>query len=221
MVSIEGNGFEFMIFKPERPIARLLLAHGAGAGNKHEFMQKMAAELASHNIEVISFNFPYMQLMYEQESKRPPNSNKQLVAYYSERVKQACEIDDLPLFIAGKSMGGRIATQIMVDSAIYDNVNGVAVFGYPFIPPGKPEKYGDRVSHFSDIRKPVLVCQGERDTFGNKAFLTNQTLPSHFELSWIPSGDHSFKPLKSSGLSSEDNIKLAARLTAEFIQKSV
>ncbi len=198
--------------------AVLLLAHGAGAGNRHEFMDTYSKQLASKGIEVISFNFPYMQMAYELEKKRPPNSNKQLIAHFQQEL--ALIKTELPIFIAGKSMGGRVATQIMAQ-ALEQEVKACIVLGYPFIPPGKPEKLTDRMAHFNDIQNKVLILQGERDIFGGLELLSKTPLPKTFELVWVTSGDHSFKPLKSSGLNSEQNIEFAAQQTADFVINNI
>lgn len=208
---------EKIVYQPElKPIARVILAHGAGAGNQHVFMEQFSVKLAELGIEVHSINFPYMQMAYELDKKRPPNSNKQLVSYYTELVLK--DDSELPLFISGKSMGGRIATQILADSAVSDKVSGAFVLGYPFMPPGKPEKLEERVKHFDTLAKPVLILQGERDTFGSITSLSNLSLPNSFNIEWITSGDHSFKPLKKSGVTLADNISAAAFAAEKFIK---
>lgn len=208
------QNLERIIYPAVNAKARVLLAHGAGAGNRHEFMHEFSQLLAEKGIEVISFNFPYMQTVYQLEKKRPPNSNKQLVAHFEQEIDLAS--GELPLFVAGKSMGGRIATQIVADST-QTKVSGCFVLGYPFIPPGKPEKLTERMAHFSAIEKPTLILQGERDTFGGLALLEQISLPKPLKLSWLASGDHSFKPLKSSGLTQQQNIALAAEQAYQFI----
>ena len=215
MLNIEQQGLDRKVYSPKQPIARVVLAHGAGAGNQHEFMHEFSTELALLNVEVISINFPYMQLVYELEKKRPPNNNKILVQHFKDELSK---VDDtLPLFIAGKSMGGRIASQVLADELSSELVTGAIVLGYPFIPPGKPEKLQQRTEHFESLKKPMAILQGERDTFGGLSLLSELTLPQLISLYWLKSGDHSFKPLKSSGLNSSDNIKQAAKLTSEFI----
>lgn len=206
---------EQITYPADNPKARLLLAHGAGAGNKHPFMDDFAKYIADKGIEVISFNFPYMQVAYETEKKRPPNSNKQLNAHFAAEIAKIAS--DIPVFIAGKSMGGRVATQIMA-SDIASVISGCIVLGYPFIPPGKPEKLEQRTKHFPDINKPLLILQGERDSFGGTKLLSELELPEVFQLTWVISGDHSFKPLKSSGLTHDENLKFAAMQTSQFIE---
>lgn len=212
------QGLARSIYQPEQPIARVLLAHGAGAGNQHPFMHEFSQGLMAHGIEVISFNFPYMQIAYEQDKKRPPNSNKQLVAHFNQELT---EIEaDLPVFLAGKSMGGRIATQLVADG-LPVQVKGCFVLGYPFIPPGKPEKLAQRTEHFAHLTKPVTILQGERDTFGGTELLKSVQLPESVTVTWVKSGDHSFKPLKSSGVTEQDNIRFAIEQAALFIKQQL
>lgn len=213
---MSNQGIERITYSADAPKARLLLAHGAGAGNRHEFMDEFSNKLAKKGIEVVSFNFPYMQICYETGKKRPPNANKQLIAHFVKEIEETSQ--DLPLFIAGKSMGGRVSTQVIASSTD-TKVTGCIVLGYPFIPPGKPEKLEERVKHFPEVTKPVLVLQGERDTFGGTKLLSELSLPEEFQLTWVVSGDHSFKPLKSSGLTQDENLEFAAIQTANFIDR--
>lgn len=212
--------------------AVVLIAHGAGAGNQNDFMDSFCTKLAEQNIQVISFNFLYMQTMYETGKRRPPNPNKQLLQQFEQEI---LTVDSsLPVFIAGKSMGGRVASQICAstglgpklsftpNSDVTAKLRGCIALGYPFMPPGKPEKFTDRTQHFKDLTVPLLINQGERDAFGDlnslsteqhKIVLNNKMV----QLSWIASGDHSFKPLKSSGFTLDDNIKTAVTNTLSFI----
>jgi predicted alpha/beta-hydrolase family hydrolase len=94
-------------------------------------------------------------------------------------------------------------------------VDGVVAFGYPFHPPGKPEKL--RTSHLADIACPVLICQGERDTFGKREEIAGYGLPGSLEFEWLPDGDHGFKPRKRSGETLEANLERAAAAAARFM----
>lgn len=209
------------IYSAQKCKARVLLAHGAGAGNQHPFIHSFSQQLAQQGIEVSSFNFPYMQLVYELDKKRPPNGNKALVAHFQQELNALVEtLPELPIFIGGKSMGGRIATQLAA-MELDSKVTGCFALGYPFIPPGKPEKLTQRISHFADCQIPVQILQGQRDTFGNTELLKTLSLPEHFRLTWVESGDHSFKPLKSSGLTEQQNIRFAALQVAQFIDSQL
>ncbi len=197
---------------PQHPVARLVLAHGAGAGMEHAFMQQLAADLAGEGIEVVLFNFPYMQTMKAENKRRPPNKAEVLMAHFSTLMAHIeDELPALPTFIGGKSMGGRIATMVANDV----NCQGVVAFGYPFHPPGKPEK--TRTDHLPGMQVPLCVIQGERDTFGNKREVDAYTLGNNVQCHFLADGDHSFKPRKASGHTLDAHIQQAAGITKTFI----
>lgn len=97
----------------------------------------------------------------------------------------------------------------------HPQVAGVACLGYPFHPPGKPERY--KGEHLASMAKPCLILQGERDTFGKREEFTDFKLSEQVSCSFIPDGDHSFKPRKSSGYTESDNIQLAVDKLSAFI----
>ncbi|MCG7551501.1 alpha/beta family hydrolase [Pseudoalteromonas sp. Of7M-16] len=198
--------------RAQNPVAQFVFAHGAGAGRDSEFMQDMASKLAGQGIDVALFDFEYMETAKAQNKKRPPDRAPKLLARYEQVLSQ---LDDaLPIFIGGKSMGGRMASMLVCESA--SSIKGVLAFGYPFHPPGKPEKL--RVEHFGDILCPFLILQGERDTFGNKAEVTALQLDATPEYFWLPDGDHSLKPRKASGLTEMQNRDAAAQKAVQFMR---
>lgn len=206
------------------PIARVLFAHGAGAGMDHPFMAKVAEGLAGQQIEVVRFNFPYMIKRQEDGKKRPPDRQPKLLNAFAEEVSSLT--DDLPLFIAGKSMGGRMSTLLMaglltepVDGFQPEKIRGLLCLGYPFHAPAKKEQW--RAEHFVDVPCPCLIIQGERDTFGTKEEMLSHDFPEHFQSVFLPDGDHSFKPRKSSGYTEEENIAAAIQTMANFIQQTL
>lgn len=152
--------------------ATLILAHGAGAGQTSPFMVSFAEGLSARGLRVVTFNFPYSE-----QGRRAPDRAPKLEACYrvvTERVRT--DARDRALFIGGKSMGGRIATQIAAtpnpdDVAGYAAVpvSGVIALGYPLHPPGRPEKMRD--AHLPRISAPVLIVQGARDPFGTETEL--------------------------------------------------
>ena len=208
------------IHNADAPVARIILAHGAGAGMQHEFMQRMATLLNGFNIDVVLFNFPYMQTMVATGKRRPPNRAEQLLGHFSEVVNHVNDLSKetkvLPTFIGGKSMGGRMATMLLDDE---DSVLGALIFGYPFHPPGKPDTL--RIEHLKALKKPTLIIQGERDTFGTQLEVSQYALSPAIQLAFLPDGDHSFKPRKKSGYSFSEHCESAARLGAEFMCKLV
>lgn len=199
--------------KAEHPIACLLLAHGAGAGMHSEFMQQLAQLLCEQGITVHRFNFSYMQRSENEGKRRPPERMPKLTADFAEAINSVK--GDLPLFIGGKSMGGRVAS--MLDEQ--GRVKGCLCYGYPFHPPGKPDKL--RTEHLLEDGKPVLILQGERDPFGNRAESESYPLHQRVRRVYVPDGEHSFKPRKASGISLQQNMDFAARQSVEFIKVNI
>lgn len=196
------------------PVARLLLSHGAGAPVQSEFCQLLAQQLAAQGIEVWGFNFAYMQKTLAGKRQLPAKMPV-LTAELAEQISQMPT--DLPLVIAGKSMGGRVATLLAASDMLPAQVKGVIAFGYPFHP---PKKHNWRTEHFADLKRPVLVLQGERDPFGSADELTGKSWPS-IDLKWLQSGDHDFMPLKKSGFSQQQLIERAASLSRSFIDEFI
>lgn len=209
---------ERIVYHPKHPIATLVLAHGAGAGNQHEFIQSIAKQLCDKNILVISFNFPYMQQMYLENKRKPPNKMPILLEHFEQEVQFAIEFG-LPIFLAGKSMGGRVASVLNTNGI--SGVKGAMVYGYPFIPPGKPEKLEERTLHLPRQQTPLMIVQGERDTFGGKELISKIQLPEIIDVHWIIDGDHSYKPRKSASVSLDDNIACAVLLSEQFINNNI
>ncbi|MEZ8578247.1 alpha/beta fold hydrolase [Vibrio splendidus] len=187
-----------------------VFAHGAGAGMDHEFMQSVAKGLAFKGIRVIRFNFPYMIKRAEDGKRRPPDRAPKLLEAYQDIIEQ-CDADKL--VIGGKSMGGRMASHL----SEVDKVAAMACLGFPFHPPGKPEKY--KGEHLAELQKPCLILQGERDTFGKREEFSDFDLSDSIRVEFIPDGDHSFKPRKSSGYTEQQNIALTVEKLSAFIKE--
>ncbi|MCY9826549.1 alpha/beta fold hydrolase [Vibrio chagasii] len=193
----------------DNPIT-FIFAHGAGAGMDHEFMQSVAKGLAFKGIRVVRFNFPYMIKRAEDGKRRPPDRAPKLLEAYQEIIEQT---DADKLVIGGKSMGGRMASHL----SELDKVSAVACLGFPFHPPGKPENY--KGEHLASLQKPCLILQGERDTFGKREEFADFDLSDSIRVEFIPDGDHSFKPRKSSGYTEQQNIALTVEKLSAFIKE--
>jgi hypothetical protein len=189
----------------------LLLAHGAGAPMDSEFMELAASGLSERGVQVARFEFPYMAQRRIDQRKRPPDRQPRLLAAFAEALAQVG--DDGAVFIGGKSMGGRMATLLAVERP----VAGVVVLGYPFHPPGKPER--QRVDHLASMQAPCLVCQGERDALGSRDELTGYALPTQVECCWLADGNHDFQPRQRSGVSWQDNMTQALDQVSDWILK--
>jgi predicted alpha/beta-hydrolase family hydrolase len=168
----------------------LILGHGAGAGQRSAFMVDFARALSALGIDLVTFNF-----LYTEQRRRIPDRAPALEACYRaviEAVRSEVESARRSLFIGGKSMGGRIATQVAAaDSAL--PLAGLVLLGYPLHPPGRPTERRDK--HLPAIGRPMLFVQGSRDAFGTPAELTPIAARLHPvpALHVVAQGDHSFK----------------------------
>lgn len=199
-----------LIDGPETAEYTFIFAHGAGAGMEHDFMVDVAQRIAAHGIRVVRFNFPYMVKRAEDGKKRPPDRAPKLLEAFEDVVSLYGGKNTV---IGGKSMGGRMASHM--DG--HTGVQGIVCLGFPFHPPGKPEK--DKGEHLAGMTTPTLILQGERDTFGNRTELEGYSLSDRVTLTFIPDGDHSFKPRKASGYTEPQNRQLAADKIAGFIKE--
>ena len=185
---------------PARPDAApgptLVLAHGAGAPQTHPFMTAFARGLAGRGIDVVTFNFPYME-----RKRRIPDPPRRLEAAYRavlRAIRERLEHGGQPsprLVIGGKSMGGRIASQVVagdVRAGRDPGVAGLVFLGYPLHPPGRPDK--PRKAHLPAIAAPMLFVQGSRDAFGGPDELRPVLADcADAELVVVEGGDHSFR----------------------------
>jgi uncharacterized protein len=185
--------------KPDLAGVKVILGHGAGADQNSDFMTRFATGLAVRGVNVVTFNF-----LYTEQGRRVPDANKALEACFRaviERVRHE-KIDCGTLVIGGKSMGGRIASQVAAASA--PGVEGLVFLGYPLHPPGSADQL--RAKHLQKINVPMLFVQGSRDTFGAPDELRPiiKELKAPADLYVVESGDHSFKVLKRAGITQED-----------------
>lgn len=193
----------------------LILAHGAGAGHDSPFMVAFATGLAGRGIETCTFNFPYME-----QGRRAGDRPEVLEACWllvAATLRQA--IGARPLFIGGKSMGGRMASRIAArpESEPLD-LRGLVFLGYPLHPPGRPRQL--RVEHWPALTRPALFVQGERDPFGTPDEL-REHLPSYggrATLLAVEGGDHSLKPPRSGKRSAADVYSWIQDEVARWVQ---
>jgi hypothetical protein len=170
--------------------ATIVLAHGAGAGQHSTFMVAFAKALAALGLDVVTFNFLYIE-----QRRSIPDRAPALESCY--RHVLTTVLDEVPsarraLFAGGKSMGGRIATQLAAadDSLPLD---GLVLLGYPLHPPGKPDQRRDK--HLPSVDRPLFFVQGSRDAFGSPTEMTTlvDALGAGAALRIVEGGDHSFK----------------------------
>lgn len=206
---------QLLVDGPEDAYWTLILAHGAGQGMRSEFMAWFAASLSVSGLRVVRFEFPYMQTTSSDGKRRPPNVQSKLLESWRAVIAglEAKGIARYSMVIGGKSMGGRMAS-LIADEA---GVAALICLGYPFHPPGRPDKL--RTEHLRSIRVPTLICQGERDPFGSRIEVGAYLLSPSIKLCWLADGEHSFKPRKTTGLTQVFNLKHASDQIMKFLSR--
>jgi len=195
------------LIAPEQIKAIVTLAHGAGAGMNHPFMTALANELARRDIATLRFNFPFT----EQKKKRP---DFPAVAHKTIEVaiNKAHELSpNVPLFVSGKSFGGRMSSQLSSKSQP-GFVKGIIFIGFPLHPPGKLTI--DRADHLKDVKVPMLFLQGTKDELATWSLMEQVTNElSLVTLYKLDGANHSFKSGK------QNLIPVLAQATHEWIEK--
>lgn len=183
-----------LLTKPARPSACYVFAHGAGAGMNHPFMATVAAGLAERGIATLRYQFPYM----EKGGKRPDAPAVAHAAVRAAVAEAARCCKGMPLIAGGKSFGGRMTSQAQAAAAL-DGVCGLAFFGFPLHPAGKPSS--DRAKHLGEINVPMLFLQGSRDSLAELSLLEPvvKGLKRRARLHVVKEADHSFHVPARSG----------------------
>jgi uncharacterized protein len=208
--------------RKKRAATTVLLGHGAGADQTSVFMRLFASGLCERGLDAMTFNFLYME-----QGRRVPDAAPKLEACFRAVIQAAAGHGKLKgnrLILGGKSMGGRIATQVAAQEengfALPSSLAGLVLLGYPLHPPGKPEKMRD--AHLKSIPFPMLFIQGSRDAFGLpeelRSVIERQVLSATLEV--VAGGDHSFKVPKTSPLTQQDVYRRAMDLIAEWSQRN-
>lgn len=195
LVSETIGQVSLITIQPKTPKALVVLAHGAGAGMTHRFMETLATQLAEFSIGTVRYNFPYM----EKGSKRPD------VPAIAEKTVQAVLEDTyqhysgIPIFLGGKSFGGRMSSQF-VSKRNPSEVKGIVFYGFPLHAPGKPDI--QRADHLKSIKTPMLFLQGTNDALASLPLMEKvcAELPTA-TLVKFEGANHSFKIKKEEVIS--------------------
>ncbi len=171
------------------------------------FLDTIATGLGKRGLRVGRFEFPYMQKRRETGGKRPPDPREKLLACWREALAAV----NGPVVLAGKSLGGRIASYL-ADEA---QARALVVLGYPYHPPGRPDSL--RIEHLEHLQTPALFLQGTRDVFGSPEEIASYPLSASIRHEWIPDGDHAFVPRVSSGRTEQENLALAVDRVVDFL----
>jgi predicted alpha/beta-hydrolase family hydrolase len=199
---------ETLFVRPPAPRALLVLAHGAGAGMRHPFLQAIAEALAGQGVATLRYQFPYMSQGVRGARPDPPAVAVATVrAAVAEATQRAPE---LPLFAGGKSFGGRMTSTAAAESPL-DRVRGLVFLGFPLHPPGRPG--AARAAHLDSVTVPMLFVQGTRDTLAALDLMRPvcDHLGARATLHVVEGADHSFGVLKRSG---RTNAEVVAELAS-------
>jgi predicted alpha/beta-hydrolase family hydrolase len=198
-VGATAGNVSALLLRPTDARVLYVLAHGAGAGMRHPFLERMAAVLAERGVATLRYQFPYM----EKQQRRPDPPAIACAAVRAAVAAAARAAPGLPLIAGGKSFGGRMTSTAQSQEPLPDVV-GLAFLGFPLHPPGQPGV--TRAQHLDGVNVPMLFLQGDRDEFAELILLRQvvQRLGKSALLRVVKGGDHSFNVPKSSGRTGED-----------------
>jgi predicted alpha/beta-hydrolase family hydrolase len=201
-----------MLDRPGDARCVYVFAHGAGAGMRHPFMDRMSARLGARGIATFRYNFVYMEA-----KKGRPDARPLLLETVRSAVWAAeSALPGLPVFAGGKSMGGRMTSGAAAEGGL-DELRGIVFFGCPLYPPGKPST--ERADHLDDVRAPLLFLEGTRDAFADLDVLRPvcERLGDRATLHVVDGADHSFHVPKRSGRTDEDVMDGLADVTRDWM----
>jgi predicted alpha/beta-hydrolase family hydrolase len=211
-IAVPGAGdVSALYLRPARAHALFVLAHGAGAGMRHPFLETLSRELAATGVATLRYQFPYME-----HRRTAPNRPKVLTETVRAAMRTAAEREPgLPIFAGGKSMGGRM-TSLAASQQKLDGVRGLIFVGFPLHPPNKPGI--ERAEHLQGVGLPMLFLQGTRDTLAKLELLRPvcDRLGPSATLHIVDTADHSFHVLKRSGKTDAQVLQELARTISSW-----
>lgn len=207
-----GEALPALMLRPKSAHSLLVLAHGAGAGMQHAFMEEICLRLAALGMATLRYAFPYMA-----RGRRAPDRPPTLHACVRSALAKAAELSEgLPLLAGGKSMGGRMSSMTLAEDPAVEDVRGLVFFGFPLHPAGKPGT--SRADHLDQVPVPMLFLQGTRDKLAELELLTPicERLGERASLHEVEGADHSFHVLKRSGRNDSEVLDELAEQSCSF-----
>ncbi|MFS8049887.1 alpha/beta fold hydrolase [Rhizobium sp. BR 314] len=207
---------DFLVTGPEDAKIMIVLAHGAGGAMDTKWMETVSATISERGLRVVRFEFDYMAARRSSGKRSPPPRAEVLKQEFEAVIEELGSIGTV--VVAGKSMGGRVASMIADDLRDAGKISGLLCLGYPFHPIGKPDNV--RTAHLAEMKTPALICQGTRDLFGSRDEVSSYELSNEIEILWLEDGDHDFRPRKAvSGLTAAEHVATVANYVAEWATK--
>jgi predicted alpha/beta-hydrolase family hydrolase len=203
-----------LLLRPDGARLLYVLAHGAGAGMRHPFLESIAQRLAERSIATLRYQFPYM----EQRARRPDPPAVAAATVRAAVAEAARLAPALPLVAGGKSFGGRMTSTAQAEGPL-PGVRGLVFLGFPLHPPGRPG--ATRAEHLAQVAIPMLFLQGDRDEFADLKLLRPvvKRLGDRATLHLVEGGDHSFKVLKRSGKTDADVMGELVDVVTEWTRR--
>jgi predicted alpha/beta-hydrolase family hydrolase len=198
-----------------RPVATLVMAHGAGASMGSGLMNAFAEAAARSGLAVVRFEFAYMAAR-RTGARPPPPRIPVMVPEFAGVLDAVLASVDGPVVIGGKSMGSRVACRLAA-GPLDRRVVGVFALGFPFHPPSDPDR--TRLDDLAAATLPVLVCQGTRDPYGDRGTVSGYELPDTVEIRWFEAADHDLHPTAASGFTAAGHLDAACAALAGFARR--
>lgn len=208
------NSPEYLLDGPSDPSFVYVFGHGAGAGMRHRFMDDMSARLVALGAAVLRYEFPYMQ-----RGGGRPDAPGVLGARVREAIRAAEELE-VPIIAGGKSMGGRMTSQLLArDHSL--PVRGLAFVGFPLHQPNQPGRA--RAAHLFEVKAPMLFLQGTRDALADLSLIEEVTaeLGRRATLHVVDGADHSFAVLKRSGRTNDEVMQELAETLVSWSETRI
>ena len=212
-VDVQDRTVSTLLLRPDDARALLVLGHGSGTDMEHGFMNGVAGALAERGIATLRYNFPYSEI-----GGRPPDRKPVLVTTIARVMRAAAErADGLPLFLGGKSMGGRMASHAVVEAQVTGAVRGLVFIGFPLHRPRDPGIA--RAEHLGAVDVPMLFVQGTRDAMAESSCVDQvmAALGDRAHLHRIVDADHGFAVLKRTGMTEADVFADIAGAVSDFV----
>src|SRR5438094_8206344 len=205
-----------LLLRPDGARLLYVLAHGAGAGMRHPFLEVVAQRLAERSIATLRYQFPYM----EQRGRRPDPPAVAAATVRAAVIEAARVAPGLPLVAGGKSFGGRMTSTAQAEAPL-PGVRGLVFLGFPLHPPGRPG--ASRAEHLAQVQIPMMYLQGSRDDFADLKLLRPvvKRLGERATLHIVEGGDHSFKVLKRSGRTEAEVMEELVGAIADWTGKVI